>query len=171
VSVGRGQYGPYVKYGAKYVSIKDDDPFTITLERALELVAAKEKADAERNILVFSEAGISVLDGRYGPYVTDGRKNAKVPKPAIPKTADEAAKHALWRAAAARLTLEECRELIAAAPEAKGRFGRRGAARKGAKATAAPAPKKKTAPKPRASAKAKTTAKAKGRPRAKAAKA
>ncbi len=169
VSVGRGQYGPYVKYGAKYVSIKDDDPFTITLARALELVVAKEKADAARNILVFADAGISVLDGRYGPYVTDGKKNAKVPKPSIPKDADEATKHALWRAAAAQLTLEECRELIAAAPEAKGRFGRRGAARKGAKAETTGAPKKKAAPKPRAAAKAKP--KAKGKPRAKAAKA
>jgi DNA topoisomerase-1 len=159
-----------VKYGAKYVSIKDDDPFTITLARALELVAAKEKADAARNILVFPDAGISVLDGRYGPYVTDGKKNAKVPKPAIPKTADEDTKHALWRAAAAQLTLEECRELIAAAPEAKGRFGRRGAARKGAKAATAAAPGKKAAPKPRAAttAKPKAKAKAKSKSRAKA---
>jgi DNA topoisomerase-1 len=164
VSVGRGQYGPYVKYGAKYVSIKDDDPFTITLERALELVAAKEKADEARNILVFPDAGISVLDGRYGPYVTDGKKNAKVPKPAIPKTADEAAKHALWRAAAARLTLDECRELIAAAPEAKGRFGRRGAAAGGAKGAKAAAPKKKATAKPRAATPVKV--KAKTRPRA-----
>ncbi len=154
VSVGRGQYGPYVKYGAKFVSIKDDDPFTIGLERALELVAAKEKADAARNILLFPEAGISVLDGRYGPYVTDGKKNAKVPKPDIPKSADDETRHALWRAAAARLTLERCRELIAAAPEAKGRFGRRGAAGKSAKAAApAAAPKQKPAAKPRAAAK------------------
>jgi DNA topoisomerase-1 len=161
VSVGRGQYGPYVKYGTKYVSIKDDDPFTITLERALELVAEKQKADAARNILVFPEAGISVLDGRFGPYVTDGKKNAKVPKPPIPKTADEETRHALWRAAAAKLTLEECRELIAAAPEAKGRFGRRGGAGKAAKAEApAAAPKKKAAAKPRAAGKAKPRTKA-----------
>jgi DNA topoisomerase-1 len=131
VTVGRGQYGPYVKYGAKYASIKDDDPFTLTLERALEIIAAKEKADAQRNILSFPDEGISVLDGRYGPYVTDGKKNAKVPKPAtITRDTDADTRARLWRAAAAGLTLEECRELIAAAPEARGRFGRRGGARK-----------------------------------------
>ena len=131
VSVGRGQFGPYVKYGSKYASIREDDPFTLTLERALEIVAAKEKADAERNILVFADEGISVLDGRFGPYVTDGKKNAKVPRPAgVSRDTDAGTKARLWRAAAAKLTLEECRELLAAAPEARGRFGRRGAARK-----------------------------------------
>ena len=78
VSVGRGQYGPYVKYGAKFASIKHDDPFTLTLERALEIVADKKKADAARNILQFPDEGISVLDGRFGPYVTDGEVNASL---------------------------------------------------------------------------------------------
>jgi DNA topoisomerase-1 len=157
VSVGRGQFGPYVKYGAKYASIKEDDPFTLTLERALEIVAAKEKADAQRNILVFEDAGISVLDGRFGPYVTDGKKNAKVPKPAtITRDTDADTKARLWRAAAAKLTLEECRELIAAAPEARGRFGRRGA-RKGAAPAAKPA-KAKAAPKKKPAARKKKAA-------------
>jgi DNA topoisomerase-1 len=53
ISVGRGQYGPYVKYGAKYASIKEDDPFTLELPRALEIVAAKVRADAERTIQDF----------------------------------------------------------------------------------------------------------------------
>ncbi len=109
VSVGRGQYGPYVKYGAKYASIKEDDPFTLDLARAIEIVDAKVRADRERTILDFPEAGLQVLKGRYGPYVTDRKKNAKVPKDRDP----------------ASLTLEECRELIAAAPERRGRFGRR----------------------------------------------
>jgi len=150
VSVGRGQYGPYVKYGAKFASIKDDDPFTLTLERALEIVEAKKKVDAQRSIRQFEAEGISVLDGRYGPYVTDGKKNAKVPKPDISKSADAETKALLWRAAAERLTLEECQELIAAAPMRKGRFGRRGGATKktapakpAAKATTR-APRKKT---------------------------
>jgi len=157
VSVGRGQFGPYVKYGAKYASIKEDDPFTLTLERALEIVAAKEKADAQRNILVFEDAGISVLDGRFGPYVTDGRKNAKMPKPAtITRDTDADTKARLWRAAAAKLTLEECRELIAAAPEARGRFGRRGA-RKGPAPAAKPA-KAKTAAKKKPAARKKKSA-------------
>jgi len=151
VSVGRGQYGPYVKYGAKYASIRDDDPFTLTLERALEIIEEKKKSDAARSILVFEDEGIYVLDGRFGPYVTDRKKNAKVPKPPIPKDADAETKAALWRAAAARLTLEECRELLAAAPEAKGRFGRRGGAAKksaGGAAESTPATKSKAAAKP-----------------------
>jgi DNA topoisomerase-1 len=141
ISVGRGQYGPYVKFGAKYASIKEDDPFTLTLSRALEIVEAKLKADRERTILDFPDAGIQVLKGRYGPYVTDRKRNAKVPKEREP----------------ASLTLEECQALLAAAPERKGRFGRRtksaapapAAAAAGVADTAGPAapkaPKKKAA--------------------------
>ena len=158
VSVGRGQFGPYVKYGSKYASIKEDDPFTLDLGRALEIVAAKEKADAERRIQVFEDEGISVLDGRFGPYVTDGKKNAKVPRPAtITRDTDADTKARLWRAAAAKLSLDECRELIAAAPEAKGRFGRRGAAARKTATTAAD--KSKKAKSPRKAAAKKTTGK------------
>ena len=109
-----GRFGPYVKYGSKYVSLKEDDPYTVTHERALEVIRAKMEADANRIITDFSTDGIQVLNGRYGPYVTDGRKNAKIPKGREPKS----------------LTLEECRELIAQAPERGSRFGRgkRGAA-------------------------------------------
>src|SRR5712675_2161105 len=118
-----GRFGPYVKYGAKYVSLKDDDPYTITLERALEVIQAKLIADANRIIQNFAEAKVQVLNGRYGPYTTDGAKNARVPKDRDPKT----------------LTLEECQALLAAAPakNARGRFGRRLPAK--AAATAAPA--------------------------------
>jgi len=152
VSVGRGQFGPYVKYGAKFASIKEDDPFTLTLERAIEIVEAKKKADAARSILQFPDAGISVLDGRFGPYVTDGKKNAKVPRPAtITKDTDADTRARLWRAAASGLTLDECRELIAAAPEARGRFGRRGARKK--QVVPAAAAKAKAKPKTRAKAK------------------
>jgi DNA topoisomerase-1 len=162
VSVGRGQYGPYVKYGAKFASIKDDDPFTLTLERALEIVRAKLQADAARSILQFPDAGISVLDGRFGPYITDGKKNAKVPRPpGVGRDTDADTKARLWRAAGALLTLEECRELLAAAPEAKGRFGRRGGGRKKAAATVA----EPAAARPAAAA----TSKAKTKPRAKGA--
>jgi DNA topoisomerase-1 len=110
ISVGRGQYGPYVKFGAKYASIKEDDPFALTLPRALEIVEAKLAADRERTIRDFPEHGIQVLKGRYGPYVTDRKRNAKAPKDRDP----------------ASLTLEECQALLAAAPErGGGRFGRR----------------------------------------------
>ncbi len=127
ISVGRGQFGPYVKFGAKYASIKEDDPFTLELQRAIEIVEAKLAADRERTILDFPDAGLQVLKGRYGPYVTDRKKNAKVPKDRDP----------------ASLTLEECQALIAAAPERKGRFGRFG---RRAKAAAPAAPAAEAAP-------------------------
>jgi DNA topoisomerase-1 len=111
-----GRFGPYVKYGSKYASLKEDDPYTVTLERALEVIRLKKEADAARLIQDFPAEGIQVLNGRYGPYITDKKKNAKIPKERDPKT----------------LTLEECRTLLAAAPErGTGRFGRfrkRGAA-------------------------------------------
>src|SRR5579862_7121041 len=112
-----GRFGPYVKYGDKYVSIKQDDPYTITLERAIECIRAKQHADANRIVLDFGIDGIQVLNGRYGPYITDGTKNARIPKGREPKS----------------VTLEECRALLAAAPLRGRRFG------KGARGKAAPA--------------------------------
>jgi len=103
-----GRFGPYVKYGSKFVSLKEDDPYTVTLERALEVIRLKQEADAARLIQDFPADGIQVLNGRYGPYVTDRKKNAKVPKDREPKS----------------LTLEECKAMLAAAPERGGRFGR-----------------------------------------------
>lgn len=100
-----GRFGPYIRYGKKFVSLKkEDDPHTVTLDRALELIAEKKKADAEKEIKVFSENGISILNGRYGPYITDGKKNVKVPKDREPSS----------------LTLEESQTMLAEAP-AKGR--------------------------------------------------
>lgn len=92
-----GRYGPYVQYGSAYASIKDDDPYTITLERALEVIAEKKRADAEKLIQHFEEEGIRILHGRYGPFITDDNKNVSVPKDRDP----------------ASLTLDECRELLA----------------------------------------------------------
>ena len=115
-----GRFGPYVKYGSKYASLKEDDPYTVTLERALEVIRLKKEADANRIIQDFAEAGIQVLNGRYGPYITDKKKNAKIPKDRDPKM----------------LTLEECRALIAAAPERGSRFGRFGRGKRPAGAPA-----------------------------------
>ncbi len=107
-----GRFGPYVKYGAKYVSLKIDDPYTITPERALEVIREKEIADANRLILDFPDAKIQVLNGRFGPYITDKERNAKIPKDRDPKT----------------LSLEECQALLAAAPvRSFGKWGRKGA--------------------------------------------
>jgi DNA topoisomerase-1 len=148
VSASVGRFGPYVRYGDKYVSIRgDDDPYTIELPRALELIEEKKIADANRIILDFEEEGIQVLNGRYGPYITNKKKNARVPKDREPKS----------------LTLEECIELLAAAPE-RGRRGKKKATTKKAatkKATKKKTAKKKTAKKSAKKKSAKKTAKKK----------
>ena len=86
-----GRFGPYIQIGKLYVSLKDIDPREVTQEQARELYAAKLKAEAEKNIADFGD-GIKVLNGRFGPYVTDGSKNAKIPKDTNPKdiTRDQA---------------------------------------------------------------------------------
>lgn len=103
-----GRFGPYIQVGKLYVSIKPLDPRDITLEQALELYAAKLKSEAEKNIADFGD-GVKVLNGRYGPYITDGKKNAKIPKDTDPKT----------------ITHEQAKTMLASAPAAKGRFARR----------------------------------------------
>ena len=80
-----GRFGPYIQIGKLFVSIKPEDPHTITLEAALEFYEAKLKAEAEKNIADFGD-GIKVLNGRFGPYITDGKKNAKIPKDTDPKS-------------------------------------------------------------------------------------
>ena len=133
VSASIGRFGPYVRYGDKYVSIRgDDDPYTILLPRALELIEEKKIADANRIIQDFEEEGIQVLNGRYGPYITDKTKNARVPKDREPKS----------------LTLEECKELLAAAP-VRGKRGKKKAKKKTAakKKATKKATKKKSAKK------------------------
>ena len=74
-----GRFGPYIQVDKLFVSIKPLDPHEITLDEALEFYQAKLKAEAEKNIADFGD-GIKVLKGRFGPYVTDGKKNAKIPK-------------------------------------------------------------------------------------------
>jgi DNA topoisomerase-1 len=126
-----GPFGPYVQFAVKgFVSLKEDDPYTIELPRALELIRLKKEADANRLIQDFGVDDIKVLNGRYGPYITDGKRNARIPKDADPKA----------------VTLEQCRELLAAAPPRGSRFGRKKVA---APAAAAPAasPSKMTAAK------------------------
>jgi DNA topoisomerase-1 len=132
VSASVGRFGPYIRYGDKYVSIRDDDPYTIELPRALELIEQKKIEDANRIIQDFEAEGIQVLNGRYGPYITDKKKNARVPKDRDPKS----------------LTLDECQELLAAAPD-RGRRGKK----KTTKKTASEAAPKKAAAKKKAAKK------------------
>jgi DNA topoisomerase-1 len=138
VEANIGRFGPYIKYGAKYVSLKPpDDPYTVELDRALEVIRLKKEADANRIIQDFGVDNIQVLNGRYGPYITDGKRNARIPKDSDPKS----------------VTLELCRELLANAPPRGSRFGRRktpapaAAPAAGAAAGAAAKPAKKTAAK------------------------
>ena len=93
-----GRFGPYIQVGKLFVSIKPEDPHHITLEKARELYAAKLQAEAEKNIADFGD--VKVLNGRFGPYITDGTKNAKVPKDTDPKT----------------ITHEQALEILKAAP-------------------------------------------------------
>ena len=120
-----GRFGPYIQVGKLFVSIKPLDPHDITLEQALELYAEKLKAEAEKNIADFGD-GVKVLNGRYGPYITDGKKNAKIPKDTDPKT----------------ITHEQAKELLASATPAKGRFARKSATKTATKTTKKPATKK-----------------------------
>lgn len=95
-----GRFGPYVKVGSSYTSIKGHDPYTIDLATARELIAAEAAKKAAREIKNFAVEGIKVLNGHYGPYITDGKKNVKIPKDTEP----------------AKLTLAECQELLTKAP-------------------------------------------------------
>ncbi|MGD8710097.1 MAG: DNA topoisomerase I [Ectothiorhodospiraceae bacterium] len=114
LQVNIGRFGPYVRFGSKFASLKkDDDPYTISRERALELVQEKKQAEANRTIKSFDGSGIKVLRGRFGPYITDGKKNARIPKGREPDD----------------LTLDECQELIANAPEKKSGGRRRSGGR------------------------------------------
>ncbi len=139
ISANIGRFGPYIKYDSKYVSLKvkeGDDPYSITLERALELVAEKKEFDANREIKVFEGTDIVILRGRYGPYITDGIKNARIPK----DVEDPAS-----------LDLPTCQALIEKAPFPKARR-KKAAVKK--KATAKKTAKKKTAKKEAARKKA-----------------
>jgi DNA topoisomerase I len=151
--VNIGRFGPFVKYGARYASLKkDDDPYTIDLERALEIVREKEAAEAARTLREWPEHDIRILKGRFGPYVTDPGRRASIPKGQDP----------------AAVTLEEALKLLDEAPAKKGARGKKKATTRkaaGGKTTArkkAPARKKasadKKAPRKKAAAKKKSPA-------------
>jgi DNA topoisomerase-1 len=126
VAAGIGRFGPFIRYGSKFVSLKEDDPHEVTLERALELIALKKQADLDRILRVFEGTELQVLKGRWGPFVTDGNKNARIPKDREVES----------------LTLEECQAWIEAAPEP-----RRGRKKAGKKKVAKKAAGKKVAKK------------------------
>ncbi len=93
VSVGIGRFGPFAKRGSVYASLKkEDDPYTIDLARALFLIEEKEEIARNRIIKSFPDSDIEVLNGRFGPYLSDGKLNGKIPKDREPAslTLDEA---------------------------------------------------------------------------------
>ncbi|HSW79038.1 MAG TPA: type I DNA topoisomerase [Candidatus Babeliales bacterium] len=107
ITANIGRYGPYVQVGKIFASIKGHDPMKITEEEAKKLIAAKQKQERERVIADFGK--IKVLRGPYGPYVTDGKTNAKIPKEIKPET----------------ITEEKAKKMIAEAPKGpKRRFTR-----------------------------------------------
>lgn len=103
-----GRFGPYIQVEKLFVSIKPLDPFEITEEEALKLYAEKLEKEANKYIAEF-DSGIKIVNGPYGPYVTDGKKNARIPKDTEAES----------------LTEEQCKELIAKAPDKKKRNFRR----------------------------------------------
>jgi len=124
LTVAIGRFGPFAKRGDTYASLgKEDDPYTISFERAAELIRAREELIANRLIKAFPGTEIQILNGKYGPYITDGEKNGKIPKDRDPKS----------------LTQAECEEILLAAPvrSQRGRFGKKAPAKKAAAKRAA----------------------------------
>ena len=114
ITCSKGKYGPYVKYGSAYVSLKrGQDPYTITLETAVKLIEEHEAQQKNKDIKAFPEADIYVLNGRFGPYIKHAGTNYKIPRGTDP----------------ASLTEEQCRSIIDSAGEKKP-SPRRGASRK-----------------------------------------
>ena len=89
ILINIGPFGPYVKCGKTNVSMKDIDIFTLSESDAIVKIEEKREIDANREINIFESSGIKVLNGMYGPYVTDGKKNARIPKDVDPKSLDE----------------------------------------------------------------------------------
>ncbi len=112
IKANYGRFGPYIQYGKKYVSLKDVSPEEVSLETALELIAAKEKLDAERIIKVFEDSEIQVLNGRFGPYIWNGKKRGKGQK-------NVTVQKVFGDKEPADLTLEECKKAIEGKIKAK----------------------------------------------------
>jgi DNA topoisomerase-1 len=137
VSVGIGRFGPFAKRGSTYASLKkEDDPYTIDLARAVFLIEEKEEIARNRIIKEFDGSEIQVLNGRFGPYLSDGKMNGKIPKDREP----------------ASLTLAEVQQLM----EETGKPVRKGFGKKAAKKVVAKKAtvKKEAAPKKAAAKKA-----------------
>ena len=107
VVIGAGRFGPYVLHNKKYVSLpKDENPMTITLDAAINLIQKKRLQEAQRHLKTFEEdANMEVMNGRYGPYIVYNGKNYRMPKTLHEK--------------ASELTYEQCMDIVNNAPEPK----------------------------------------------------
>lgn len=107
VTIGAGRFGPYILHDKKYTSLpKEDDPMTITLDEATELIKKKRLQEAQRHLKKFAEdENMEVMNGRFGPYIAYNGKNYRMPKSLHEK--------------AAELTYEECMDVVKNAPEPK----------------------------------------------------
>jgi len=139
VSANTGMFGPYVQYETvdketgevvkKYASLQDIDPLKVTLEEAIEVIRAKQEADAKKLVKDFGVDGIRILNGRWGPYLADAERNARIPKDREPGS----------------ITLEEARKLLADAPVRKRRWGKKIVKKATKKAARKKTPKKAAA--------------------------
>ncbi|KAA9131319.1 DNA topoisomerase I [Marinihelvus fidelis] len=145
IAAGIGRFGPFIRYGSKFVSLKEIDPHDVTLEQALELIAAKKQADLDKILRTWEDSEIQILKGRWGPFITDGHKNVRLPKDREPES----------------YTLEECEAVLEAAPEPKRGRRKKAAKKKARKKTTKKAAGKKTSKKKASKKKAtkKSTAK------------
>lgn len=96
-----GRFGPYVQAKGLFVSIKGHDPLTIDEATAQKLYEEKKQKEADKYIKKFS-GGVSIVKGPYGAYITDGKKNARIPKDLKPEEIDEEKAKELLKAAPAR---------------------------------------------------------------------
>ena len=107
VVIGAGRFGPYVMHNKKYVSLpKGEDPMTVTLDTAIQLIQAKRLQEEQRHMKKFEEdAKLEILNGRYGPYIAYDGKNYRIPKAQHDK--------------ATELTYEQCMDIVNATPAKK----------------------------------------------------
>ncbi len=135
IKANYGRFGPYIQYGKKYVSLKEDIPEEVTLEKALELIVAKEKFDAERIIKTFDDSEIQVLNGRFGPYIWNGKKRGKGQK-------NITVSKLFGDKEPSELTLEECKKAISGKIKSKTAKRKKKATKKAVKKTAKKTTKK-----------------------------
>ena len=84
-----GRFGPYIKYDGKFISLgKDHSPYDVTLETAVAIIEENDKKEQQKQIKSFTEQGIEILNGRFGPYIKMGKKNFKIPKGKDPASLD-----------------------------------------------------------------------------------